>query len=119
MYCKYCGTKLEDGAKFCYKCGASQEDVKVDYDFSDHSTNNSYGQNNVYSSDNRSRIVAGVLALFLGGVGIHKIYCGKMGMFILYLLFSWTGIPELVGIIEGIIYLICPTDAEFRAKYCN
>lgn len=26
MYCKYCGHKLEDGAKFCTNCGAQQED---------------------------------------------------------------------------------------------
>lgn len=53
----------------------------------------------------KSKIAAGLLGIFLGGLGIHKFYMGKIGMGILYLLFCWTGIPSLVGFIEGIIYL--------------
>lgn len=53
----------------------------------------------------KSKIAAGLLGIFLGGIGIHKFYMGKVGMGILYLLFCWTGIPALVGFIEGIIYL--------------
>ncbi len=53
----------------------------------------------------KSKIAAGLLGIFLGGLGIHKFYMGKVGMGILYLLFCWTGIPSLVGFIEGIIYL--------------
>jgi TM2 domain-containing membrane protein YozV/ribosomal protein L32 len=53
----------------------------------------------------KSKIAAGLLGIFLGGLGIHKFYMGKIGMGILYLLFSWTFIPGLIGFIEGIIYL--------------
>lgn len=63
----------------------------------------------------KSRIAAGLLAIFLGGFGIHKFYMGKVGMGLLYLLFSWTIIPSLVGFIEGIIYL-CESDASFAAR---
>jgi len=53
----------------------------------------------------KNRVTAGVLALLLGGLGIHKFYLGQVGWGVLYLLFVWTGIPSVVGFIEGIIYL--------------
>lgn len=64
----------------------------------------------------KSKTAAGLLAIFLGGLGVHKFYLGKPLMGILYLLFCWTGVPAVVGLIEGIIYL-CKTDEEFAAKY--
>ena len=41
------------------------------------------------------------LALLLGGWGAHKFYTGKMGMGILYIVFSWTFIPAIVSFIEA------------------
>lgn len=64
----------------------------------------------------KNKIVAGLLGIFLGGLGIHKFYMGKIGMGILYLLFCWTGIPSFVGFIEGIIYL-CSNDENFQIKH--
>jgi len=64
----------------------------------------------------KNKVAAGVLAILLGGLGIHKFYLGKLGQGILYLIFSWTGIPSIIGLIEGILYLI-QTDEEFNAKY--
>ena len=63
----------------------------------------------------KSKVAAGILAIFLGGIGVHKFYMGKIGMGILYLLFCWTGIPACVGFIEGIIYL-CSNDENFQLK---
>lgn len=64
----------------------------------------------------KSKVAAGILAIFLGGIGVHKFYLGKIGMGILYLLFCWTGIPACVGFIEGIIYL-CSNDENFQLKH--
>jgi len=64
----------------------------------------------------KNKVAAGVLAILLGGLGIHKFYLGKLGQGILYLIFSWTGIPSIIGLIEGILYLI-QTDEEFNARY--
>lgn len=64
----------------------------------------------------KSKIAAGLLGIFLGGLGVHKFYLGKVGMGVLYLLFCWTFIPALIGFIEGIVYL-CESDAEFARKY--
>ncbi len=64
----------------------------------------------------KSKIAAGVLAILLGGIGVHKFYLGKIGMGILYVVFCWTGIPALIGLIEGIMYL-CSNDENFQLKH--
>jgi len=67
-------------------------------------------------ADVKSKVVAGVLAILLGGLGVHKFYLGKLGQGVLYLLFSWTGIPSIIGLIEGILYLF-KSDEEFNREY--
>jgi TM2 domain-containing membrane protein YozV len=64
----------------------------------------------------KSRVVAGILGILLGNFGAHKFYLGQIGMGILYLVFFWTGIPGIIGLIEGILYLV-KSDEEFHAKY--
>lgn len=64
----------------------------------------------------KSKTVAAILAILLGDFGIHKFYLGQTGMGILYLVFFWTFIPSIVGLIEGIRYLIM-SDEEFAKKY--
>lgn len=63
----------------------------------------------------KSKVAAGILGIFLGGIGVHKFYLGKIGTGILYLCFCWTGIPALIGFIEGIMYL-CSNDENFQLK---
>lgn len=65
----------------------------------------------------KSRVLAAVLAIFLGGLGIHKFYMGKIGWGVAYLILCWTGIPAIVALVEGIIYLFTD-DATFNNKYC-
>lgn len=64
----------------------------------------------------KRKLIAGGLGLLFGGFGAHKFYLGKTGWGVLYLLFSWTGIPFLVGAIEGIRFLFMSCD-EFYSKY--
>ena len=64
----------------------------------------------------KSRGTAAVLAILLGDIGAHKFYLGKPGMGILYLLFFWTTIPGIIGIVEGILYLSMG-DEKFAEKY--
>lgn len=63
----------------------------------------------------KSKTAAGVLAILLGGLGIHKFYLGKVGTGIIYLLFCWTYIPAVIGFIEGIVYLTS-NDHNFQVK---
>ncbi|MEA2500143.1 MAG: hypothetical protein QOD01_254 [Actinomycetota bacterium] len=64
----------------------------------------------------KDRTTAGILAILLGGLGVHKFYLGQTLMGFIYLLFCWTFIPELVALIEGIIFLTLPDD-EFQSRY--
>ena len=61
------------------------------------------------------RVTAGVLAILLGTVGAHKFYMGKRGAGIACIIFCWTLIPTVIGIIEGIVYLRM-ADEKFRAE---
>lgn len=64
----------------------------------------------------KSKIAAGVLGIVLGGFGVHRFYLGQVGLGILYLLFFWTGIPWIIGWVDGIIMLTTNDDA-FNFKY--
>ena len=64
----------------------------------------------------KSKVVAGILGILLGSFGIHKFYLRSIGKGILFLLFCWTGIPGLIGLIQGIIYLI-EDEGKFHSRY--
>jgi len=64
----------------------------------------------------KDRMTAGLLALFLGNIGVHKFYLNQGGMGVLYLLFSWTFIPGLIALVEGIQYLTM-SDQDFHQRY--
>lgn len=64
----------------------------------------------------KNKLAAALLAIFLGDFGAHKFYLGKPGVGLIYLLFFWTGIPAVIGIIEGIIYLLS-SEEDFQRKH--
>jgi len=97
-YCHACAAVLDVRAELCPRCGVRQNDAATS------------------SGSGRNKTTAGIFALLLGGLGIHKFYLGKIGMGIIYVLFCWTFIPAIAGFIEGIIYLSM-SDQAFRAKY--
>lgn len=57
---------------------------------------------NVGSKHAVNKIPYVILAFLLGAVGGHKFYAGKPGQGILYLLFCWTYIPSIIGLVEAI-----------------
>ena len=62
------------------------------------------------------KIVAGLCNIFLSPLGIGHFIVGQVGRGILDILFCWTGIPELIGLIEGIVW-ICMPNEQWIAKF--
>ena len=64
----------------------------------------------------KNKIVAGVLGILLGGLGIHHFYLGSTMAGVVCLLSSCLCIGGIIGLVEGIMLLGMP-DAEFDARY--
>ena len=64
------------------------------------------------------RIIAGIFALILGGLGVHKFILGytQEGVIQLIIGVCTCGIGGIIGFVEGIIYLV-KTDEEFYQTY--
>jgi TM2 domain-containing membrane protein YozV len=67
----------------------------------------------------KSKIVAGLLGIFVGGFGIHRFYLGYIGIGIAQIIvtIATCGIGGLWGFIEGILILVgsaITTDADGR-----
>jgi D-arabinose 5-phosphate isomerase GutQ len=58
-FCANCGAEIDFKAEICPKCGVRQPPIG--------------------SGKGRSRLVATLFAIFLGSLGIHKFYLGKVG----------------------------------------
>lgn len=137
-FCRMCGAKIPKNAGFCPDCGAKVEKSVEQEDFRKIETQGYVEENDqksqVYSSYNHNppqnfnnnydvantntdvdKVAAGLLGIFLGGLGVHKFYMGDTGAGIAYLIFCWTGIPAIIGLIEGIIYL-CESDSDFQRR---
>ncbi len=59
-----------------------------------------------------NKVIYVLITFFLGAFGIHKFYAGHIFLGILYLIFSWTGIPAFIALIEFIIGLCKEADSE-------
>jgi ribosomal protein L37E len=89
VFCTACGQQMSAEATACPKCGHPNK-AKVQS----------------YQGAPKSRVTAGILALLVGGLGVHKFYLGKIGLGFVYLIFFWTFVPAIIAFIEGIIYLV-------------
>ncbi|MDJ0532995.1 MAG: NINE protein [Xenococcaceae cyanobacterium MO_207.B15] len=66
----------------------------------------------------KNKVVAALLAFFVGWLGVHKFYLGENGAGILYILFCWTGIPGIIAFFE-FFFILLMSDEAFNAKYNN
>lgn len=62
------------------------------------------------------RNIAILLALFLGGFGVHKFFLGRYKTGVIYLCFSFTFIPFILGFIDFVVLLLM-SDKQFETKY--
>jgi TM2 domain-containing membrane protein YozV len=66
----------------------------------------------------KDKMVAGILAILLGGLGIHHFYLGNSKMGIIYIALACVGVSPILGLIDGIMYLTKPEDV-FQRCYMN
>ena len=64
----------------------------------------------------KDKIAAGLFGILLGTFGGQHFYLGNTGAGILSVLFCWTYIPTLIGLIQGILFL-CMDDEEFHLRH--
>ena len=116
--CPKCGQYVDDNATFCSHCGYS-------FQQSTQSTTpppiDSYPSDNAFDScgpEGKSRGVAALLAILLGGLGVQYFYLNKVGagLITIGLTLITCGLWEIVTLIQGIL-MFCMTNAQFRTKY--
>ena len=66
----------------------------------------------------KTKVVAGVLGILLGGLGVHHFYLGSTisGLIAIGVTVITCGIGSLLGLIEGILLLVM-SDEDFDKRY--
>jgi hypothetical protein len=96
-YCQNCGEPTDAQAIVCVKCGARL-------------TSAGEGQ--------KSKIVAGILGILVGGFGVHRFYLGFIGIGIVQIVVTLitAGAGALWGFIEGILILTGNFDKDAQKR---
>lgn len=119
MYCKNCGNPMDANAAICVKCGCAKG---TGTSFCPNCgnpvtpgaaacTSCGCGLTTAAVSGGKSKLAAGLLGIFLGGLGIHNFYLGFTGKAVAQLLISvlscgfLAAVSSIWGLIEGIFYL--------------
>lgn len=123
MYCRNCGNGMDDHAAFCVKCGVTKGSGAMYCPNCGTQThpqavacvNCGYGLAPQAYGDQKSKLAAGLLGIFLGGLGIHNFYLGYQKKALIQLLVSVIGgvltcgiasaAIQIWGLIEGIMIL--------------
>lgn len=96
MFCKNCGMEISDHATACPKCGEPTTRIVP---------------------GTKSKVAALLLCLFLGGLGVHRFYVGKIGTGIIQLLtLGGLGIWALIDLIFIICDKFTDKDGNLLAK---
>lgn len=97
-YCPNCGKEINEGADVCLGCGKNI---------------NGNVNNSGDGASPKSRLVALLLCFFLGALGVHRFYVGKIGTGILYI---FTGGLFGIGLLVDLILIICGTFKDDNGK---
>lgn len=118
--CPYCGTPLIEGAKGPEPkqkspfAGSAQRKERERSGFGAEYKQGEYKQDRhseqpppikIFQKERNRNFVAGILGIFFGTFGLHWLYQGNSRRALTYCLFCWTGVPTILGIVEGINFL--------------
>ena len=113
-FCKFCGAKIPMDAVMCTSCGRQVEELKssasaqpnIVINNSNNNSNTNINEGMMVGGRMKNKWVALLLCFFLGGLGAHRFYEGKIGTGILWLC---TGGLFFVGwVIDFFILLFKP-----------
>lgn len=104
MHCQNCGTIMSDSGITCPKCAHPNNPKDA-------------GISMMTRVTGKSKVVFVLLALLLGGLGIHRMYLEDWGLGLIYLLFCWTGIPVVIALFEAIVIGFRSNDSRFAKRY--
>lgn len=107
--CNSCGTVVDDNFQNCPNCGAvvvAQQVQQPQMQQQMGYQQPAYQQAGVYP-EQKSKMAAGLLGIFLGAWGIHNFYLGNTGRGVAQIIVSLVtcGIGSIWGLIEGIMIL--------------
>lgn len=96
-YCQNCGAVIDKEAAFCPKCGARQADKF-------NNTANGTTDANKIGDISKDWLITVLLCFFVGFLGVHRFYNGKIGTGILMLItFGGLGIWSIIDLIIIIV----------------
>lgn len=120
-YCTKCGAINDEMAQYCTNCQAPLTSaVNTGYQPVQPAHPGQMTDWKAMGAD--KKMVAGILAILLGSLGVHKFILGYTTEGVIMLLVSILScgilavIPSVIGIVEGIMYLT-KSDEEFVRTY--
>lgn len=133
-FCTNCGSQCEDNYTNCPYCGSSfggaqqtntQQYSQPNGQYNQQQYGQPYNQNNNYQADLKSKMLAGLLGIFLGAFGVHNFYLGYTGKAVAQLLitvlscFFLSPVSAVWGLIEGIMILAGNINTDATGKALN
>ena len=100
-FCPNCGAQTTHGAVVCTQCGVALAQP-------------------IPAGEQKSKIAAGLLGIFLGGVGVHNLYLGYTGKAVAQLLIAvltcgiGAAVTSIWGLVEGIMILTGSIDKDAK-----
>ncbi len=111
-FCQFCGSKIPKDAVLCTACGRQvaelkQQETSQPQQIIINNANNNINNNVAVGGVRpKNKWVAFLLCLFLGGIGAHKFYEGKILLGIIYL--CTLGLFGIGTLVDLIVILLKP-----------